>query len=60
MLVDDLNAAGADYFGTQSAVELLRQWCTMGGWHDEATGAFKSVVETQLVACCTTSPYQKT
>ena len=66
MFVDDLNSAGTDVFGTQSSVELLRQWCSMGGWHDEGTtvgggGAdFKSVVDTQLLACITTSPYQKT
>ena len=49
----------------QSAVELLRQWCSMGGWHDEqalagrSTG-FKQIGDTQLLACITTSPYQKT
>ena len=52
------------YFA-QSAVELMRQWCSMGGWHDEEASAgrttgFKSIVDTQLLACITTSPYQKT
>jgi len=63
--VDDLNAAGCDVFGTQSAIELLRQWCSMGGWHDDEAAPgkatrFKSIVDTQLLACVTTSQYHKT
>lgn len=63
--VDDLNAAGNDLFGTQSAVEVLRQWCSQGGWYDEEGPSdriprFKSIVDAQLLACMTTSSYQKT
>lgn len=62
MLIDDLHAAGIDQFSTQPAVELLRQWCGKGGWHDEEAGvvSFKHVVDTLLLSCITTSPYQKT
>lgn len=59
LLLDDLNSAGRDMFGTQPAVELLRQWCAAGGWHDESNGTFKSVVDAQLLGCVTTSGYQK-
>ena len=44
----------------QSALELLRQWCSQGGWHDEQSVAFKQVVDTQMLGCMTITAYQKT
>jgi hypothetical protein len=43
MFVDDVNAAGRDKFGTQNSLELLRQWCAIGGWHNDARAAFTQV-----------------
>eukprot|EP00798_Chlamydomonas_sp_ICE-L_P027948 gene27948-8824_t len=60
LLVDDLNVAGRDDFGTQSAIELLRQWFTQGGWHDESASRFRELVDTHMLACMTVSSYQKT
>ncbi len=47
MFVDDLSSAGRDQFGTQNAVELLRQWCSVGGWHDELKASFLQVRSTE-------------
>jgi hypothetical protein len=43
----------------QSALELLRQWCAAGGWHDDLSGAFKNVVDAQLVGAATATPFSK-
>ncbi|GFH30704.1 uncharacterized protein HaLaN_29603, partial [Haematococcus lacustris] len=59
MWVDDVSSSGRDEFGSQSALELLRQWCATGGWHDETSGAFKHVVDSQLVGAASASPYAK-
>lgn len=51
--------AGRDAFESQPSLELLRQWCCSGGWHDDETPHFKEVVGMQLVGVMTTSSYQK-
>lgn len=33
--IDDLNMPRKDTFGTQSALEILRQWLDYGGWFDQ-------------------------
>ena len=59
MFIDDIAASGRDQFGTQTALELLRQWCSVGGWHDEYKGYFKEIVDMILVGCATTNAYLK-
>lgn len=43
----------------QSALELLRQWCSIGGWHDERKAVFKNVTDMQMVGCTTVNPLKK-
>lgn len=45
-------------FALQSSVELLRQWCSTGGWHDEQKSTFKEVVDSQMVGAITVTPFQ--
>ncbi len=44
---------------SQGTIELLRQWCARGGWHDELKASFVHIVDTQLVGCMTTTQFQK-
>lgn len=43
----------------QSALELLRSWCSIGGWFDERKATFKTIADTQLVGCTTVNPIKK-
>ena len=43
----------------QGALEVLRHWCSASAWHDEASSQLREVVDTQLLACYTTSPHAK-
>jgi len=33
--IDDMNMPRKDLFGTQSALEILRQWMDYNGWFDQ-------------------------
>jgi dynein heavy chain len=49
--IDDLNMPRKDQFGTQSALEILRQWLDYQGWFDNTQKElFKYILDVQLVA----------
>ena len=49
--IDDLNMPRKDQFGTQSAMEILRQWLDYQGWFDSGQKElFKFILDIQIVA----------
>eukprot|EP01116_Phalansterium_solitarium_P023771 TRINITY_DN849_c1_g1_i4.p1 TRINITY_DN849_c1_g1~~TRINITY_DN849_c1_g1_i4.p1 ORF type:complete len:3887 (-),score=1955.58 TRINITY_DN849_c1_g1_i4:123-11783(-) len=47
--IDDFNIVKKDAYGTQPALELVRQWIDYGSWYDRATATPKTIKEMQLV-----------
>jgi dynein heavy chain len=49
--VDDFNMPVNDQFGSQPALEILRQWMDYGGWYDreKVTGQLKYYLDIQLI-----------
>lgn len=49
--IDDLNMPRKDTFGTQSALEILRQWLDYQGWFDSVQKElFKYIMDIQIVS----------
>eukprot|EP00750_Incisomonas_marina_P005719 INCI14099.2.p1 GENE.INCI14099.2~~INCI14099.2.p1 ORF type:complete len:3630 (-),score=727.81 INCI14099.2:1911-12800(-) len=48
--VDDLNMPTKDTFGSQGALELMRQWMDYGGWYDRKKCTWQLILDMQLVA----------
>ena len=46
-------------FRPQAALEVLRHWSIVSGWHEEDSTHNKEVVETCLLASLTTSQHSK-
>ena len=47
--VDDLNMPRKDTYGSQPALELLRQFLDYGGWYDRGKQAFNYIMDMQLI-----------
>ena len=50
IFIDDLNMPSQDLFGTQSAIELLKQWVDYKYWYDIKTLSKKNILDLQLIA----------
>ena len=48
--IDDLNMPTKDTFGSQGALELLRQWMDYGGWYDRRKCTWQLILDMQIVA----------
>ena len=49
--IDDLNMPRKDTFGSQPALELLRQWLDYEGWFDrQFRDIFKNILDIQFIA----------
>ena len=49
--IDDMNMPRKDQFGTQSALEIIRQWMDYQGWFDQTQKElFKKIMDIQFVA----------
>jgi dynein heavy chain len=48
--IDDLNMPTKDTFGSQGALELLRQWMDYGGWYDRSKCTWQLILDMQVVA----------
>lgn len=49
--VDDFNMPRKDAYGTQSSLELIRQWIDYDGWYDRnQRDLFKYIMEIQFIA----------
>jgi dynein heavy chain len=51
IFIDDLNMPKKDFFGSQPALELIRQWMDYNGWFDRTNKElFKYVIDIQFIA----------
>ncbi|OQS01914.1 dynein heavy chain [Thraustotheca clavata] len=50
--LDDLNMPMVEVYGTQTPLELLRQYMDYGGWYDRSeVGCKKTIQDVQIVSC---------
>jgi dynein heavy chain len=52
MFVDDINMPKLDTYGSQPAIELLRQYIDFGGFYDCEKLSWKSIEDILIVAAC--------
>jgi len=47
--VDDLNMPKKDEFGSQGALEIIRQWLDYEGWYDRQKQSWRQILDMQLI-----------